>query len=44
MDVEMRGVGVARVPDQCELVPGDANCDGRVNFGDIDPFVALITQ
>ncbi|MEW6249121.1 MAG: FG-GAP-like repeat-containing protein [Planctomycetota bacterium] len=25
------------------LVPGDANCDGRVNFDDINPFVMLLT-
>jgi hypothetical protein len=23
---------------------GDPNCDGNINFGDINPFVALITQ
>ena len=25
--------------DQCAC-PGDCNCDGQLNFGDIDPFVA----
>lgn len=25
------------------LVPGDANCDGRADFDDIDPFVMLLT-
>jgi len=24
------------------VCPGDTNCDGRVNFADIDPFVALL--
>ena len=33
------------VPDECEPRPGDLNCDGRVDFGDINPFVlALIGQ
>ena len=26
------------------LVPGDLNCDGAVNFGDIDPFVLALTD
>ena len=34
------------VPDECEgIYPvGDMNCDGLVNFGDIDPFVLAITD
>jgi hypothetical protein len=28
-------------PNPC-LCPGDATCDGRVTFADIDPFVAAI--
>jgi subtilisin family serine protease len=29
------------IPDECEL-PGDVNCDGLVNFDDINPFVAAL--
>lgn len=29
---------------QPPLVPGDANCDGDVGFGDINPFVLLLTN
>jgi hypothetical protein len=32
------------VPDECELMRGDMNCDGSVNFGDINPFVMLIVD
>ena len=33
------------VPDECETVtPGDMNCDGLINFGDIDPFVLALTD
>ncbi|MCK4342344.1 MAG: exo-alpha-sialidase [Phycisphaerae bacterium] len=28
------------VPDECETCPGDANCDGQINWRDIDYFVA----
>lgn len=28
----------------CPGAPGDANCDGLVNFGDIDPFVLALTN
>jgi hypothetical protein len=32
------------VPDECEAVlRGDCSCDGAVNFGDINPFVQLLT-
>ncbi len=30
---------VAALPPAC---PGDCNCDGRVDFGDINPFVAVL--
>lgn len=32
------------IPDVCEWHPGDTNCDGLVGFGDINPFVTLITN
>ena len=32
------------IPDECEIVTGDINCDGSVDFGDINPFVLLITD
>jgi len=32
------------VPDECEIVLGDLNCDGVVNFGDINPFVLLLSN
>jgi M6 family metalloprotease-like protein len=32
------------VPDECEKHAGDLNCDGSVDFGDINPFVLLITN
>ncbi len=31
------------VPDECELAPGDLNCDGQVGFDDINPFVLAIS-
>ena len=27
-----------------EWVPGDLNCDGSINFGDINPFVLILTD
>jgi len=30
------------VPDVCEKLAGDLNCDGVVGFGDINPFVLLM--
>ena len=30
--------------DDCEGLAGDVNCDGLINFGDIDPFVLAITD
>ncbi|HPM22452.1 MAG TPA: trypsin-like peptidase domain-containing protein [Phycisphaerae bacterium] len=32
------------VPDECENAPGDLNCDGTVSFGDINPFVLLLSN
>jgi hypothetical protein len=35
------------IPDACDAATtcvGDMNCDGTVNFGDINPFVAFITN
>jgi hypothetical protein len=32
------------VPDECELNPGDLNCDGSVNFADINPFVLYLSN
>jgi hypothetical protein len=32
------------IPDECEILLGDVNCDGSVNFGDINPFVLLMTS
>lgn len=31
-----------RIPDECERVAGDLNCDGAVNFADINPFVLAL--
>jgi hypothetical protein len=31
------------VPDECEVV-GDMNCDGTVDFGDINPYVLALTD
>jgi hypothetical protein len=30
--------------DACEFAPGDLNCDGEVNFGDINPFVLALSN
>ncbi len=32
------------VPDECEKLTGDINCDGAVDFGDINPFVLLLSD
>ena len=32
------------VPDECETLRGDMNCDGTVNFRDINPFVLLLSD
>jgi hypothetical protein len=32
------------IPDECEIVAGDMNCDGSINFGDINPFVLVMTS
>jgi hypothetical protein len=26
------------------VLPGDLNCDGAINFGDINPFVLILTD
>ena len=39
LDEDQDGVG-----DACEVVTGDVNCDGTVNFGDINPFVLLLSN
>ncbi len=31
------------VPDECERCIGDLNCDGSLNFGDINPFVQYVS-
>lgn len=37
------GTVVATAPTQATTQPGDTNCDGSVNFFDIDPFVLALT-
>ncbi len=32
------------VPDVCEQIPGDMNCDDVVNFADLNPFVLVVTD
>ncbi len=32
------------VPDECQLPRGDLNCDGLIDFFDLDPFVLAITD
>ncbi len=32
------------IPDECEGLVGDLNCDGTVDFFDIDPFVLAVTD
>jgi hypothetical protein len=39
--LDLNGDGI---PDECELHPGDLNCDGSVDFGDINPFVLALTN
>jgi hypothetical protein len=36
------GVDAATYPD-CDIMNGDINADGSVDFGDINPFVQLLT-
>ena len=31
------------IPDECETAPGDLDCDGDVDFDDIDPFVLALS-
>lgn len=40
--VTVSGTIVAKAPTLPALCPGDTNCDGVVNFKDIDPFVAAL--
>ncbi len=39
LDTDEDGVG-----DACQVVTGDVNCDGVVDFGDINPFVLLLSN
>ena len=32
------------IPDECESSVGDLNCDGSVDFGDINPFVLYLSN
>jgi hypothetical protein len=32
------------IPDECEICVGDVNCDGVINFGDINPFVQFLSN
>jgi hypothetical protein len=32
------------IPDECQFGPGDMNCDGEVDFGDINPFVLALVN
>lgn len=32
------------IPDECEVCVGDLNCDGQVDFGDINPFVLRLSS
>jgi len=32
------------IPDECELLVGDLNCDGTVDFGDINPFILALSN
>ncbi len=38
-DTDYDGIG-----DACDVKVGDVNCDGGVNFGDINPFVLLLSD
>lgn len=37
-----RGAGTTCTPDPCPPCRGDTNCDGQIDFGDINPFVDAI--
>jgi hypothetical protein len=39
--LDLNGNGI---PDECELHPGDLNCDGVVTFDDINPFVLALSD
>lgn len=32
------------IPDECEALRGDVNCDGAVDFGDVNPFVLALSN
>jgi hypothetical protein len=32
------------IPDECEALKGDLNCDGTVDFGDINPFILALSN
>ena len=32
------------IPDECEGLKGDLNCDGKIDFDDIDPFVLALSD
>jgi len=32
------------IPDECQPCVGDLNCDGTVGFGDINPFIAYLSN
>ena len=38
-DSDQNGVG-----DACQVLTGDVNCDGAVGFGDINPFVLMLSN
>jgi hypothetical protein len=38
-DADQDGIG-----DLCDIMVGDINCDGSVDFGDINPFVLLMSS
>jgi hypothetical protein len=37
-------IGAVRLTPITDLVPGDLNCDGAVDFGDINPFVLALSS
>jgi hypothetical protein len=37
------GAGLTCDPNPC-ICPGDVNCDGLINFGDINPFVLILSN
>jgi len=41
---EWKGAGTLCHPNPCGICLGDVNCDGVVNFGDINPFVLFLSN